>query len=69
MARCKSCGDQGLIKVQYHESEGFDIAVCTCDAGKFWRRPQVLRAWLAKQGATPKQIGRLEDFSDEAKTG
>ncbi len=61
-ARCNDCADKGLIRVRYDESEGFDLAVCSCPAGAFWNRPDVVRAWCAEKGVAPVQIGRLEEF-------
>lgn len=64
MIHCNQCGDKGLIRICYREDQGqsFDIAVCTCQAGMFWRRPDVVRAWAAKLGMTLGQVGRIEEF-------
>jgi hypothetical protein len=35
---CEACADQGLIRVAYRDGEPFDLAVCTCRAGQWFRR-------------------------------
>jgi hypothetical protein len=63
-ADCRCCGGRGLLRVAYESGEPFDIAVCRCDAGGFYRStgPMVVRAQLALGG--DHQVAFLEDFED-----
>lgn len=66
MRRCRFCRGDGLVFIRYRESEGYDVASCMCDQGKWWRTPMQLRAFAATQNPKPEQYGRLEEFFTEA---
>jgi hypothetical protein len=62
---CSRCGGAGVLRVVYQSGEPFDIAVCTCDAGRFYRTtgPMVVRARLAL--GPEHHVAYLEDFDDD----
>jgi hypothetical protein len=61
---CSRCGDFGLLRVAYQSGEFFDIAVCSCFAGRFYRTagPALVYARLALDPV--HRVGYLEDFVD-----
>ena len=68
MSLCDRCGDKGLIRVKYQQEDGYDIAVCVCSAGQWWRHKGMLRGWTDMlTGEKPRQIGRLEEFESGEK--
>lgn len=67
MNPCSTCNNHGLVKVLYHQAEGYDVAACSCKAGQWWRQKGLLRAWADQQDPPPVQIGRLEEFGTERK--
>jgi hypothetical protein len=62
---CERCRDFGLLRVAYQSGELFDIAVCSCLAGRFYRTagPALVLARLALDPA--HRVGYLEDFNDD----
>lgn len=68
MSRCSKhwCHGDGLIFIRYQQSEGYDVAVCPCELGKYWKVKWQLKAWVAKQDPGPEYFGRLEEFFTEA---
>lgn len=69
---CAKCADKGLIRVAYQSGEPFDLALCSCRFGRFFRDipDRILRTWLAGPNQPPlpeaHQIGLMEDFEDGA---
>jgi hypothetical protein len=64
MPKCKICGDFGLVRVMYHSEEPFDLAICGCQAGKFYRDagPDYV-VWRLQIGPGHR-VGWLEDFEE-----
>jgi len=59
---CRLCRGQGLVFLKYQTEPGYDVGVCICDEGKWYRTAWQLRAWVAKQDPGPEYFGWLEDF-------
>ena len=66
MSRCKRCRNLGLIRIQYQQEDGYDVAACVCQWGQWYRTKGMLRAWADQQTPPPVHIGRLEEFFTEA---
>ena len=66
MSHCERCAGHGLVKICYHDSDGFDVATCLCGAGRFWQQKGLLRAWVEQHKLAGVEIGRLEEFFTEA---
>lgn len=64
---CTLCRNRGLLRVQYHSGEVFDLAICQCAAGEAWRHQGEAVIRERMQLTTEQQVGWLEDFEiDEA---
>lgn len=63
--RCLRCGNKGLIRVNYHSGEPFDVGICECQAGQHWRTAgeDAIRARLLL--ADENRVALLEDFEGE----
>jgi len=60
---CNLCRGQGLVFLKYQTEPGYDVGVCICEAGKWYRTAWQLRAWVDRQGDHgPEYFGWLEDF-------
>lgn len=59
---CSWCRGDGLVFIRYRESPGYDVAVCLCPKGEWWKKKWQLKAWVALQDPKPVQVGRLEEF-------
>jgi hypothetical protein len=64
---CDRCACAGVIRVNYHSGEPFDIAICDCPAGQIWRHQDdidgTIRARLQLDAA--HQVALVEDFDPE----
>ncbi len=63
-SHCKRCRDQGLLRIQYRSGEAYDIAMCTCRIGEWFRKAgeHVVRTRLNLSAQC--QVGWLEDFDE-----
>lgn len=54
--------------MSYHSGEPFDVAICDCQAGQFWRMEggEFVRQRLGLQPA--HQVALLEDFDGDVMT-
>lgn len=62
MSLCRHCRGDGLVFIRYTEDEGYGLAACVCDKGKWWRIKYQLRAKAASLVPNPVEYGRLEEF-------
>ena len=65
-AACDRCGGFGVIRINYRSGEPFDIAMCTCRAGQWYRRagPGMVRERIDGVGPATR-IAWLEDFEGD----
>jgi hypothetical protein len=63
--KCPKCNDYGLIRVNYHEDGGYDLAMCDCRAGQWYRQAGEAMVRKTDAGATAKDIGLLEEWVNE----
>jgi|SRR5215831_3758140 len=63
---CPHCGGFGVIRVNYRSGEPFDIAMCRCRAGQWYRRggPGMVRERIDGVGPNTR-IAWLEDFEGD----
>lgn len=66
MPDCPTCDGRGAVKVNYHSGEPFDVGICSCQAGIYWRAalsafPKLLEH---RFGIGRDRIGHLEDLVD-----
>lgn len=69
LRHCRRCRNKGLIRVKYQSGEPFDIAICDCQAGQFWRSlgETAIRAHFG--GLPPlHQVSAWEYFDGETGT-
>ena len=65
---CRYCEGRGWVVFMDQENDNkdydidYDIAACSCPAGRVFRKPFMLRLWCAKSDLHPVRIGRLEEF-------
>ena len=64
-ARCYRCENQGLIRVNYHSGEPFDLAICDCPAGLFWNRQGELFIRKLFRLSASNQVAWVEDLDVE----
>lgn len=71
LASCARCGDRGLIRINYlhglvsRESEPFDVAICDCRAGQWYRRAGAEAVRRQLQLTPANQVALIEDVDDE----
>ncbi len=63
---CSLCADKGLIRVNYEDGNPFDIAICRCRNGQFFRvsGPDFVRLHWLPTLTEANRIAWLEDFDD-----
>lgn len=75
---CGRCGGKGVIRVMYRSGEPFDLAVCDCADGHFYRAvcrtseedPDRAAAFIRERWrcGPEHQVGYIEDFPDDDST-
>ena len=63
---CTRCLNRGLIRLEFKSGEPFDVAICVCPKGRFWRATGVDYVRKHFGLSEEHQVGYLEDFDDEA---
>jgi hypothetical protein len=63
---CPKCASRGLIRVQYRSGEVFDVAICDCPAGQFWRHEGADRTRRRLRLPRVHQIALVETFEGES---
>ncbi len=63
---CRYCAGKGLILVKYESGEPFDLAVCSCGRGRYFRQAGAAFIRHCTPGIDPvtTRIANLEDFED-----
>ncbi len=65
MTPCDICQSRGLVRVNYHNGEPYDLGICWCAWGKVYRiGGEALVRQRMELGAAHR-VGNLEDFEDE----
>jgi hypothetical protein len=68
-SHCQHCRGRGLIKIAYESGEPFDVAICGCLTGLFYRKTGVDFVRLQLNLTAKTHIAYLEDFeSDDSQT-
>lgn len=63
---CVACAGRGLIAVRYHDGSPFDVAICDCKAGRWWRDVGELVVRSALHLEDPaNRVAYVEDFAGE----
>lgn len=68
LRHCAKCLNAGVIRVNYLSEEPFDLAICDCQAGQFWRYHDDVEGTIRQRFQVPDpahQIALLEDFDPE----
>lgn len=64
--KCRVCQDAGLLKISYHSEEPYDVAMCTCRAGLWYRAGGEALVRMCNPWTISHRIAWLEDFEDDA---
>ncbi len=62
---CQECAGYGLVKIAYRSKEAFDLGICKCPAGRFWRRFGTEATARHFQLGPDQHVAELAWFTDE----
>jgi hypothetical protein len=66
---CTACGGYGVIRVAYHSGAAFDLALCGCRAGRWYRAVGVDFVRARFHLASDHRIAPVEEFDEPGMEG
>lgn len=68
LRRCDRCRTYGLVRLNYHSGEPFDVAICACPAGQYWRYQGEVEVRARLKLTDAQQVTLIEHVEADAVT-
>ncbi len=65
MTPCQTCNSKGLVRVNYHSGEAYDLGICWCAWGQVYRVGGEALVRDRMQLGPEHRVGDLRDFQEE----